>query len=544
MIEALIQNPILLIVLVFGIGFGLGNVSIFGVRLGPAAVLFTGLIFGSLNPDLEVPQIIILLGLAIFLYSVGLSSGPSFFSNLQKSGRRDIGFIFFLNTLYLGLAFAVFYVFDFDASIISGMFSGTSTNTASLAAFIDMVSGREENIEVANQLSESGVVGYSLTYPVGVLASMIGIVLIGKLFKIDFKKEEEQLSNQYPVKKEISSVSILVENEPVCGISIRDLKRIHKLKVVFGRMKRGDITALVHFDTEFKIGDEIMVIGDSKEVRSATALFGKSLKRKISNDESEYSSRRIFVSNPSIAGEKLASLNLSENYSAIITRVKRGDIDILADQSTVLELGDRVMVVAKRKDISAIKEFFGDSYEKLASINLFSFGLGLALGLLFGMISFELPGGVSFKLGYAGGPLIIGLILGSIRKTGTIVWSLPYGANITLRQIGLMLLLAGIGVNSGHTFMDTILTAQGGMIFLGGIMISMTAVFIAIVIGYKLFKIPFSILMGVMSNQPAILEFAINRCGNKLPIIGFTLMLPISVVLKIIYVQLLYAVLS
>ena len=160
------------------------------------------------------------------------------------------------------------------------------------------------------------------------------------------------------------------------------------------------------------------------------------------------------------------------------------------------------------------------------------------------MVSFELPGGVSFKLGYAGGPLIIGLILGSIRKTGTIVWSLPYGANITLRQIGLMLLLAGIGVNSGHTFMDTILTAQGGMIFLGGIMISMTAVFIAIVIGYKLFKIPFSILMGVMSNQPAILEFAINRCGNKLPIIGFTLMLPISVVLKIIYVQLLYAVLS
>lgn len=542
MVEALVENPILLIVLVFGVGFGLGKISIFGVRLGPAAVLFTGLFFGSMSPDLNVPQIIILLGLAIFLYSVGLSSGPSFFANLKQSGQRDILFVFLINGLYALSAILVFYFMGFDASTIAGMFSGTATSTASLAAFVDMVRSRTMDAALINELIQNGVVGYSLTYPMGVLASMIGIVLLAKLFKVDFKKEEAELSSQYPVKKEIRSASIRIENEAICGIPIRDLKRIHKIKVVFGRMKRGGGAGLVHFDTAFKLDDEVMVIGDAKEVGFTAELFGSQTEYDISNDNSEYSTRRIFVSNPKVAGETLASLNLSEKFSAIVTRVIRGDIDIIADQSTVVELGDRVRVVAKRGDVAAVKEFFGDSYEKLASINLFTFGIGLAIGLLLGMITFTIPGGVEFRLGYAGGPLIVGLILGSMRKTGNIVWSLPYGANITLRQIGLMLLLAGIGINSGHTFMNTIFTVQGGMIFLGGVIIAMTTVTIAIVLGYKLFKIPFSILMGFMSNQPAILEFALNKCGNKLPIIGFSLMLPITVVLKIIIVQLLFAV--
>lgn len=542
MVEALVENPILLIVLVFGIGFGLGKISIFGIRLGPAAVLFTGLFFGSMSPDLNVPQIIILLGLAIFLYSVGLSSGPSFFANLKQSGQRDILFVFLINGLYALSAILVFYFMGFDASTIAGMFSGTATSTASLAAFVDMVRSRTMDAALINELIQNGVVGYSLTYPMGVLASMIGIVLLAKLFKVDFKKEEAELSSQYPVKKEIRSASIRIENEAICGIAIRDLKRIHKIKVVFGRMRRGGGAGLVHFDTAFKLDDEVMVIGDAKEVGFTAELFGSQTEYDISNDNSEYSTRRIFVSNPKVAGETLASLNLSEKFSAIVTRVIRGDIDIIADQSTVVELGDRVRVVAKRGDVAAVKEFFGDSYEKLASINLFTFGIGLAIGLLLGMITFTIPGGVEFRLGYAGGPLIVGLILGSMRKTGNIVWSLPYGANITLRQIGLMLLLAGIGINSGHTFMNTIFTVQGGMIFLGGVIIAMTTVTIAIVLGYKLFKIPFSILMGFMSNQPAILEFALNKCGNKLPIIGFSLMLPITVVLKIIIVQLLFAV--
>lgn len=539
--EALIQNPILLIVLVFGIGFGLGKINILGVKLGPAAVLFTGLFFGGLSPDFQVPQIIILLGLAIFLYALGLNSGPSFFSNLKQSGQRDILFVLFLNSLYVGAAVLVFFLLDFEPSTLAGMFSGTATSTASLAAFVDMIEGRPEDAALLNQWIQNGVIGYSLTYPMGVLASMIAIVILVRVFKVNFKQEELELSDQYPVKKEIKKASIRIEQENICHIALRDLKRLKDIKVVFGRMKRGDVTALVHFDTTFKLGDEVVVIGDAKEVEHTAQLFGSKTEYDLSDDNSEYSTRRIFVSNPKIAGETLASLNLSEKFSAIVTRVIRGDIDIIADQSTVLELGDRVRVVAKRGDVARVKAFFGDSYEKLASINLFSFGLGLAFGLLLGMVSFEMPGGVNFKLGYAGGPLIVGLILGSVRKTGGIVWTLPYGANITLRQIGLMLLLAGIGINSGHTFLATIFTIKGGMIFLGGVIITITAVFIAMIIGYKLFKIPFSILMGFMSNQPAILDFAMNKSGNKLPIIGFSLMLPISVVLKIIFVQLLFA---
>ena len=544
MVDVLIESPILLLVLIGGLGFGLGRISFLGIRLGPAAILFTGLLFGGLSNEFHIPEIIILLGLAIFLYSLGLSNGPAFFQNLQKSGKRDIFFILLMNTLSLLLAFGVYYLFQFNQGEISGMLAGSGTNTAALAGFLDMVRSRASELLDYQATAQDGVIGYSLTYPMGVMASIMAIIVMEKLIRIDYKKEERSLSSEYPVKQSVNSVALRINNPEVCGFNIRDLKRLHKLKIVFGRLKRGDAIDLVHFDTRFQLGDEVSIVGDAEELERVQPLFGEVLPYSLSDNRAEYDTRRVFVSNPNIAGEKLASLNLNERFAAIVTRVMRGDLDILANNNTILELGDRVRVVAKRSDIKAIKSFFGDSYESLATINLFSFGIGLALGLLLGMITFELPGGVSFRLGYAGGPLIVGLLLGNMRKTGNIVWSLPYGANITLRQVGLMFLLAGIGVNSGHTFMETILTEKGLVIFLGGTIISICTAVFSLWIGYKLFKIPFSILCGIVSNQPAILDYAVSKTGNKLPYVGFILMLPISSVMKIIYVQLIFAILS
>ena len=273
----------------------------------------------------------------------------------------------------------------------------------------------------------------------------------------------------------------------------------------------------------------------------SSELIGTKLETEISVDRTVFDVRRIFVSKPEVAGASIASLNLPEKSSALITRVQRGDMELLANGDTVLELGDRVLVVTRKSDWGKITTIFGNSYEALSHINLLSFGSGMALGLLLGMINFELAGGLSFNLGYAGGPLIVGLLLGALRRSGPIVWTLPYSANLTLRQIGLTFLLAGIGIRSGHTFLNTLVTGDGWILFLCGGLITITTAMMALLIGHKLMKIPFSLLTGMISNQPAILDYSMDLSKNKLPTIGFTMTLPAAMITKILIVQLLFA---
>jgi putative transport protein len=544
MVEAFIQNPILLLFIVAGLGYWIGSIKIRGSSLGVAAVLFVGLGFGALSPELHIPEIVIFLGLTIFVYTIGLSSGPGFFETFRQRGFRDIFFVIIMLTFSAAVTVGVHFLFHFDASTSSGLFAGSTTNTAALAGLLDVISKWRTEPELIKEASEHAVIGYSLSYPMGVLGVMIAIAFMRKVLRIDFAKEERELKNEYPVKQEIVNQTVLIKNPEVVGIPIRDLKKKYKMNVVFGRYVKKGETALTHWDTIFEIGNQVSFVGDKEEVERVTEFLGEAVPYKLSYDGSAYDVRRIFVSNPKVAGERIAALNLQEKFSTIITRVTRGDMDILANANTVIELGDRVRFVARRKDLEKIAAFFGDSYDALSKINLLSFGLGMGMGLLLGMVTIQLPGGVSFELGFAGGPIIVALILGALRKTGPIVWSLPYSANLVLRQIGLMLLLAGIGINSGHNFVQTLMSGGGGIIFLAGTIISCLTALATLFIGYKILKIPFSFLMGMVAGQPAILDFAMDKSGNKLPIIGFTLMLPVALITKVVYVQFLFALLK
>lgn len=216
---------------------------------------------------------------------------------------------------------------------------------------------------------------------------------------------------------------------------------------------------------------------------------------------------------------------------------------MLATDDTVLELGDRIRFIARREDLRALSTYFGDSYYASSKVNIFSFGLGIGLGLVLGMIDLPLGGNFSFKLGYAGGPLIVGLLLGAARRTGPLVWTLPYSTTITLQQIGLILLLAGIGVNSGSSFANS-LNVDAIWIILASVIISLCTALAILWIGYKMVKLPFSLLMGMVSNQPAILDFALNKSGNQIPQYGYTMMFPIAAVMKIIIAQVMFLVLS
>ena len=542
MVPILRENPLLLLFVVASFGYLFGNIQIRGGSLGVAAVLFTGLIVGAIDPNLEIPNIILLLGLAIYVYSIGLSCGPAFFNAFQTGQYKE--FLFILASLLFSgvLSVGLWYLFGFSASVISGIYSGSTTNTAALAGVIDIISN-SSSISESQRIIENAVVGYSFSYPMGVMSSIIVIVLLEKILKINYEKEQTLLRKRYPVSEELTSSTVEVTRPEVCDIQLRDLYRQNDWNVVFGRIMQSGKISLSSWNTSFEMGDLVMVVGATSEIKEVANVLGKKVNSALAYDRRLFDVRSIFVSNPDLAGHTLAALNLDEKYNAIITRIRRGDMDILAKGDTTLELGDRIRFIARREDLKALSDYFGDSYHESSKINLFTFGVGIGIGLILGVTEISLGGGIQFKLGYAGGPLIIGLVLGAFRRTGPISWTLPYSANVTLQQIGLIFLLAAIGVRSGTAFVQS-LSMDGLQMFIAGATISLLTALILLLVGYKVLRIPFTLLMGMVANQPAILEFAKDRAGNRIPEFGFTLMFPMALITKILIAQLLFLILS
>ncbi len=540
MIQILIDYPLLLLFTVASLGYLVGSIKVRGTSLGVAAILFTGLAIGAIDPRLHLPEIILQLGLSIFVYSIGLSSGPAFFKSYRKNGFREILFILSMLILSGLIACLLWFMFGFSAATVTGIYSGSTTNTAALAGVIDYINTTyPEN----QQLVQDAVLGYSFSYPMGVMGGIIGIMVMEKVLKIDYVKEQEELRKEYPSEGKLSSVTVEITNAAVCRTALRDLLKKYDWEVIFGRILRKDKADLVHWNTRFELGDIVMLVGNEFDLNEVISVLGQRSESPLAHDRQLFDVRRIFVSNPKVVGRTLASLDLDKKYNAVITRIRRGDEEMIAKSTTVLETGDRIRFIARREDLEALSEFFGDSYTASSKVNLFSFGLGIGLGLILGMIEISFGSDFSFKLGYAGGPLIVGLLLGTLRRTGSIVWILPYSANITLQQIGLILLLAAIGVSSGNALVDS-LSAQGLMIVLASAIISLLTAFAILFIGYRWFKKPFSILVGMVANQPAILDFAMSRSKNRIPVFGYAMMFPLALICKILIAQILFWVLG
>jgi len=542
MSEILSTNPVLLLFVVASLGYLIGSIKIGGSSLGVAAVLFTGLAIGAINPAFRIPDIVFILGLSIYVYSIGLRSGPAFFRSYQKNGLRDFLFIIGMLCLTGLIATGLFFLWDFSAATVTGMYAGSSTNTAAMAGVIEYIGNSYPEAE-ATAVTSDVALGYTYSYPMGVMGAMIAIVLMERLFKIDYAKESKTLQSEYPLGEDLTSQSIEITSTTAIGKSLREVSSGLGFQLNFGRVMRDGKVSLAHWEWVFQAGDQLMIVGSKSEIGEAINQLGRAVDSGLSYDRRHYDVRRIFVSNSRLAGRTLASLNLAAKFDAVITRIRRGDVDMLAQGNTVLELGDRIRFIASRKDLKKLSRYFGDSYQRSSQVNLFSFGLGIGLGLLLGSIELTLSPTITLKLGYAGGPLIVGLLLGTLRRTGPIVWTLPYGANVTLEQIGLIFLLSAIGVKSGNGFFES-LSAEGLTIFLGGSIISLLTAFITLLVGYKLLRIPFSFLMGMVSNQPAILDFAKSRTGNRIPDYGFSMVFPIALIMKIVIAQLLFVVLQ
>ncbi len=543
MITFLVEHPVLLLFIVSGLGFVLGRISIAGVQLGVSGVLFVGIALSAWQPSLELPEFVSVLGLGLFVYTLGLGSGPALAATFRSHGLRDNILVSSMICVGFALTLLMNHYFQFSDETNAGVFSGGLSSAASLAAVVEVLKGSLSGPNLQRALSDS-VVAYSVTYPVSFIAAIIVMALFLRMTKVDLRGEARALKSLGFSSEEYVTCALRVTHSEAVGKTLAELQRAQKWNVVFGRRLRDARVSVVADDDVVELGDELSVVGGAEDVEQVVANVGEKVPDTFARDISEFDLRRIFVSEKSIAGKRIRDLNIKKRFGARITRVRRGDVDLLPTSDMRLELGDRVRVLARHEDMPVITRFFGDSYKKLSEIDIAVFSVGLALGLLLGSANIPLPSGGHFRLGSAGGPLIAGLFFGSLRRTGPIVWHLPYSANLTLRQFGLIVFLAAMGLSAGKQFYHTIVSDPAFAMRLATFAMSLsfltTVAFLYI--GFYLLKIPASMLLGLcagLHTQASIVSYATEQTKNDIPTLGYASVYPASMILKMLLAQLL-----
>jgi putative transport protein len=323
------------------------------------------------------------------------------------------------------------------------------------------------------------------------------------------------------------------------SISVGSLSAAHP-GVVFSRVRAHGVAAVALPDQEVGAGDLVNVVGPVPLVEAAAGDLGGMAPDSITVDRRNVDVTRVIVSRAEIAGRRLGDLGLQERFGATATRIRRGDVDLLATDESVLEPGDVVRVVAPSCCLDDVGAFFGDSLRGFSEVDVTAFSAGLALGLVVGALTLPLPGGMGLRLGQAGGPLLVGLVLGATQRTGPFVWQVPHGAGMTLRQLGTVLFLAAVGTRSGDAFAHTLTTGEAPAILAAAAVVSASAIFVLLVLGRRLLRLPFGVLSGMLAGlftQPAVLAFACDQAGDDSPSAGYATVYPLAMVTKLVVAQ-------
>ena len=532
----LTSDPLLVLFVVVALGAALSRVRISGVSLGPAAALFAGLALSAIEPELTaLPPIIPLFGLALFIYTVGLASGPAFFGGLRQDGLRvSIGVIVLLAAIGLTVA-GVSELFGFDAGARAGLFAGTQTNTPALSAALEQLAP-----DIANGTATDPVVGYSLAYPLGVISMIVAAGWSLRRVRHPSKRDSNSPEPAAARPHEVTSATVIVIRNDLPALG--ELRSWQGERLAFSRVEHDAQVDLATNEIVLQPGDLCTVIGDPDAVDRFVDWAGHRSERHLALDRKKLDFRRISVSRRELAGARLRDVDLEGRFGAMATRVRRGDADLMADRDFVLRLGDRVRVVGPTEKMGDVAAALGDSDRGLAEVDALGFATGLAIGLLLAQLTIPLPGGGEIALGVGGGPLIAALVLGTLSRTGPFTWQIPHAANLTIRQLGVSLFLGGVGIRSGATFADAAGTRLGLQLAMAAVIVTAAAAVLASIMIRVLGRDPVDgagMIAGIQT-QPAVLAFAAERAdGDERIDSGYALVFPLAMILKLILVQLL-----
>lgn len=522
--QILASSPLLTLFLVIALGTLFGSIPFGPLKFGAAGALFVGLAAGALDPALgENLSLVSAIGLALFVYTIGLAAGASFFRDLRKQAPLLIGAVALLALYALIVAFGG-KALGLNSPLLGGMFAGSLTTTPALAAATDAAGG-----------SAQPAVGYAIAYPVGVIVTMVVVTALMRV-KLPAKNDPDPASAAG-----LATQTIRVENP-------RRIQEIPGIAEVVGSSEGGlRISYLLrdgkmrvaHPDGELKEGDLAFLVGIPDAVKTAGQALGKPIEEDISNDRTAVNFSRFTVSNTRLVGTPVANLFLPARFQSLLTRVRRGDTDMLATAGTRLQLGDRVLVVYPVEREEDIAKTFGDSEHKISAIDYLPFGLGIAAGVALGLISIPLGSLGSLALGAAAGPLVVGLILGRIDRLGPLVFSLAPSANNMLRQMGLVLFLAAVGLSSGQAFASSAFSLTGvkiGLLAAAGMIPVLVAFwFLGKILGLSTARMAGAIAGFV--GQPAILSHVQSTIPDERCESGYSATFALGIIAKIVLVQ-------
>ena len=521
MVDVLASTPLLTMMIVVAAGTLIGAIPFGPLRFGPAGALFMGLGVGALDPRLgEGLGLVQTLGLALFVYTVGLAAGNTFFRDLRRQ-LPLMGGAGLVLAAVTGLAMLVGGLVGLTPGLVAGTYAGALTSTPALATAVEQTGGEEP------------AVGYSLAYPVGVTVT---ILLVAAVLARPWaaRRDPDSVAGQGLV-----DISVQVERPT----RLTDVPGVAEGAVRLSYLARRGSTRVVQPGDELEVGDRVVMVGPRQAVAAARDHLGRRVDEHLAHDRREVDYRRFVVSDPRVAGRTVGELDVPGRLDGIVTRVRRGDLDLLASEDFVLELGDRVRVIVPRGRLGEVSELFGDSERKVSEIDAFTLGVGLAVGLAVGLVTLPLPGGLSLALGSAAGPLVVGIVLGRLERTGPLVWGLPLAANLTIRQLGLLLFLGATGLISGQAFAAQALTWTGVQVVAAAGAITLVAGVLFILVARLAGVSPERAAGGLAGfvGQPAILAYANHRVTDERVEAGYAALFALGLILKILLVQVIVA---
>ena len=543
-----VAHSVLILSLVITFGIMLGKLKVAGISLGVTWILFVGIVFGHFDMNLDEHLLHFLkeFGLILFVYSIGLQVGPGFFSAFKKGGLT-LNMVAMLSVfLSVVITIVLHFATGIPITTMVGILSGAVTNTPGLGA------AQQANSDLNGVDAPEIALGYAVAYPLGVVGCILALLALKIFMRINTQKEEEDAEHGLGHLQELTvrPISVEIRNEAIDGKRIRDVKPLLNRAFVISRIRHtgSQETELANADTVLHMQDEILFIANPKDVEAIVAFFGRKISVEWEREDKNLISRRILITKPELNGKSLSQLKIRNNFGACITRINRSGVDLVATPHLQLQMGDRVTIVGSELAVSHAEKVLGNSLKRLNHPNLIPIFLGIALGCILGSLPFMFPGiPQPVKLGLAGGPLVVSILISRFGPQYKLITYTTMSANLMIREIGIALFLACVGLGAGKGFIDTIIY-EGGYVWIGyGAIITVVPLLVTGFMGRYFWKLNYYTLIGVLSGantNPPALAYSSDLTSCDAPAVGYATVYPLAMFLRVLTAQLLILALA
>ncbi|EFB1961921.1 putative transporter [Escherichia coli] len=536
-----------ILALVAVVGLFIGNVKFRGIGLGIGGVLFGGIIVGhfvsqaGMTLSSDMLHVIQEFGLILFVYTIGIQVGPGFFASLRVSGLR-LNLFAVLIVIIGGLVTAILHkLFDIPLPVVLGIFSGAVTNTPALGAGQQILRDLGTPMEMVDQMGMS----YAMAYPFGICGILFTMWMLRVIFRVNVETEAQQHeSSRTNGGALIKTINIRVENSNLHDLAIKDVPILNGDKIICSRLKREETLKVPSPDTIIQLGDLLHLVGQPADLHNAQLVIGQEVDTSLSTKGTDLRVERVVVTNENVLGKRIRDLHFKERYDVVISRLNRAGVELVASGDISLQFGDILNLVGRPSAIDAVANVLGNAQQKLQQVQMLPVFIGIGLGVLLGSIPVFVPGfPAALKLGLAGGPLIMALILGRIGSIGKLYWFMPPSANLALRELGIVLFLSVVGLKSGGDFVNTLVNGEG-LSWIGyGALITAVPLITVGILARMLAKMNYLTMCGMLAGSmtdPPALAFANNlHPTSGAAALSYATVYPLVMFLRIITPQLL-----